>query len=133
MDSLNHMLELYNSNLADNSAYNEAMKSANNWQGSINKLSNSWADLVQNFADSDVIIGVVNLVNGLVQALDKLGTVGTIGLGAGLFAGIKNFGRPKMFGLCFENAEYHKCSFGHGSFLMVSSEIHYGKRSITPE
>lgn len=32
MDSLNHMLELYNSNLADDSAYNEAMKSANNWE-----------------------------------------------------------------------------------------------------
>ena len=48
MDSYNKMLELYNSNLADDSAYNEAMKSANNWQGTINKLSNSWSDLVQN-------------------------------------------------------------------------------------
>lgn len=94
LDSYNSMLELYNSNLADNSAYNEAMKSANNWSGTLNKLSNSFSDLIQNFANSDVIIGAINLVNDLVQALDKLGALGTIGLGAtGLGIGqfIKNF------------------------------------------
>ena len=99
VDGLNHMLELYNSNLADNSAYKEAEKSANNWQGSINKLNNSFQDLVQNFANSDAIIKAINMVDSLVKAVDKLGAVGTIGLGAGLFAGFKNIGRPKMFGL----------------------------------
>ena len=113
MDSYNKMLELYNSNLADDSAYNEAMKSANNWQGTINKLSNSWSDLVQNFADSDTIIGAINLVNGLVQALDKLGAVGTIGLGLGAGLGFKNIGRPKMFGLVLKYADNHMCSLGY--------------------
>lgn len=75
------------------------------------------------------------LLTGVNNLTDALGSLGSIGLGAGLIAGIKNVGRPKMFGLklCFEIAEYHKCSFGYESFLMVSSEIHYGKCSITPE
>lgn len=96
MDGLNHMLELYNSNLADNSAYNEAMKSANNWSGSLNRVKNSMNDLIQNFANSDVIIGALNTINNIIVGIDKLtekvGTLGTIGLGAGLFAGVKNAG-----------------------------------------
>ncbi len=44
----------------------------------------------------------VDLGTGGVRALDavagRLGTLGTIGTGAGLFAGLKNVGSPKMFG-----------------------------------
>jgi TP901 family phage tail tape measure protein len=95
-ESLNEMLDLYHSNLADGSAYKEAMKSANNWEGSLNKLSNSFTDLVQNFIDSDEVIGAINLVNGLVKGIDKLtesvGILGTVGVGAMGFLGAKGHG-----------------------------------------
>lgn len=45
------------------------------------------------------IIG--SLGEGLDWLTDKLGLLGSIGLGAGLFAGIKNVGNPEMFGFSF--------------------------------
>ena len=95
----------------------EAEKTANSWEGSLNRLSNTWTDTIENIANSESIINTLNFFNGLLNVVNEitsvLGGLGTIGLGAGLFAGIKNFGRPKMFGLCFEIAEYHKCSLGY--------------------
>lgn len=94
LDSYNHMLELYSQGMG--SAAKEAEKSANNWSGSLEKIKNSMNDLIQNFVNSDVVVGVLNTVNDLVIGIDKLtesfGTLGTIGLGGGLFAGIKNVG-----------------------------------------
>ena len=113
MESYHAMLDLYNNSSAENSAFREAQKSAENWSGTWNKVKNSWSDLLQNFANTNTIVGALNILNELIGALDKLGAIGTIGLGAGLFTGIKNFGRPKMFGLCFEIAENHKCSLGY--------------------
>lgn len=100
MDGLNHMLELYNSNLADNSAYNEAMKSANNWSGSLNKVKNSMNDLIQNFANSDVIIGALNTINNIIVGIDKLtekiGALGTVGIGASAILGAKGLGLTEL-------------------------------------
>lgn len=80
------------------SAAKEAEKSANNWEGSLNKLSNSWTEFVGNFADSGQITGGINSVNSLVQALNSLVEVatplGTIGAGAGIFAFFKNLDKP---------------------------------------
>ena len=74
----------------------EAEKTANSWEGSLNRLSNTWNDTVENIANSDAIITIINDLNGLLSIVnnvtDKLGSFGTIGLGAGLFAGIKNVG-----------------------------------------
>ncbi len=113
MESYHSMLDLYNNSSAENSAFREAQKSAENWSGTWNKVKNSWSDLLQNFANTDTIVGALNILNELIGALDKLGAMGTIGLGAGFYAIYKNFGRPKMFGLCFEIAENHKCSLGY--------------------
>lgn len=81
----------------------EAEKTAKSWEGSMNRLGNTWKDTVENIANSDGIIAAINAFNGLLSVVnnvtDKLGSLGTIGLGAGLFAGLKNVGRPKMFGL----------------------------------
>lgn len=38
------------------SAAIEAEKSANNWSGSLNKLSNSWTEFIGNFVKSDQVI-----------------------------------------------------------------------------
>lgn len=76
------------------SAAVEAEKSANNWQGSLNKLSNSWTEFVSNFANSGQITTAIQLVNSFVQAMDglvdTLTPLGTVATGAGIFAFVKN-------------------------------------------
>ena len=76
------------------SAAVEAEKSANNWQGSLNKLSNSWTQFVSNFANSGQITTAIQLVNSFVQAMDglvdTLTPLGTVATGAGIFAFVKN-------------------------------------------
>ena len=56
---------------------------------------------------SDTLKTGVNILNELVQGVTKLtsslGSLGTIGLGAGIFAGIKNVGRLKMQSLIVLN------------------------------
>lgn len=100
-DKYEKMLSDYEN--ASGSAMEEAMKSANNWEGSLNRLSNTWTDTVGNIANSDAIITIINSFNNLLNVLNKvtnsLGSLGSIGLGAGLFAGLKNVGSPKMSGL----------------------------------
>ena len=78
------------------SAMAESEKSANNLTGTLNKLSNTWTELVNTFVNTDGLKGAVNVLNNVLQSVtgivDKLKMSGTIGLGAGLFAGIKNIG-----------------------------------------
>lgn len=82
------------------SAMNEAMKSANNWEGSLNRLHNTWVNTVENLANSDAIITIINGTNSLLNVLNKLtsklGSIGSIGVGA--FA-ITNLGRSNDFAL----------------------------------
>ena len=101
-------MEMFDKMLVDysegtGSALEESNKSAENLTGTLNKLSNSWTEFVNNIINSDGLKAGVNLLNKLVEGAtsltSKLGSLGTIGLGAGLFAGLKNVGRPKMFGL----------------------------------
>lgn len=75
----------------------EAEKTANSWEGSLNRLHNTWVSTVGNVAESNAIITIINGLNNLLSVInnvtDKLGSLGTIGLGAGLFAGFKNTGK----------------------------------------
>lgn len=81
------------------SAAIEAEKSANNWSGSLNKLSNSWTEFIGNFVKSDQVITGIKTVNGFVDVMDTLvstiGPVGTISAGAGIFSFFKNLDEPK--------------------------------------
>ena len=103
MESYEKMLDLYNNSSAEGSALREAEKSANNLEGSLNKLSNTWTDTVDNIANSTVLKGAVDIFNWLLTGVNNLtnalGSFGSVGLIGGLIAGIKNVGRPKMFGL----------------------------------
>lgn len=78
----------------------EAEKTANSWEGSLNRLENTWTDTVENVANSDAIITILNSFNGLLSVINEvtsaLGSLGTIGLGAGLFASFKGAGRVKI-------------------------------------
>lgn len=79
----------------------EAEKTANSWEGSMNRLGNTWKDTVENIADSDAIITIINCLNILLSVVnnvtDKLGSLGTIGLGTGLFTSIKNVGMAELY------------------------------------
>lgn len=93
-ESYESMLNLYSQGLG--SAAKEAEKSANNIEGSFNKLKNTWIDTVENVINSEAILAVTKVLNSLLSVIDKitskLGSLGTIGLGTGLFAGFKNVG-----------------------------------------
>lgn len=116
-DKYEKMLQDYEN--ASGSAMEEAMKSANNWEGSLNRLSNTWTDTIGNIANSDAIITIINSLNSLLSVVNKvtdaLGSLGSIGLGAGLFAGIKNVGKLEKlsFIFCFEYADNNMCSLGY--------------------
>ena len=102
-ESYESMLGLYSQGMG--SAAEEAERSANNIEGSLNRLSNTWTGTVGNVINSDAILAIVKSLNGLLSVINNitasLGPLGTIGLGAGLFAGSKNVGSPKMFGFSF--------------------------------
>lgn len=103
-ESYESMLDLYSQGMG--SAAKEAEKSANNIEGSFNRLKNTWIDTVENVINSDAILAVTKALNGMLSVVnnvtDKLGSLGTIGLGAGIFAGVKNSGvRKCVLFICF--------------------------------
>lgn len=69
----------------------EAEKTANSWEGSLNRLSNTFTKIVSNVANSDAIIKGINLVDTFVSSLDKVtnffGSWGSIGIIGTLFFG----------------------------------------------
>lgn len=56
------------------SAAAEAEKSANSWEGSLARMENSFASLVDKFADSGTIISTINLLNNLLEVVEFLTT-----------------------------------------------------------
>ena len=88
------MLEEYSQGTG--SMAQEAEKTAKSWEGSMNRLSNTWTKVVGNVANSDAIIGAVNGLNSLLSVIDKLteslGSLGTIGVIGGGILGAKNAG-----------------------------------------
>jgi len=103
MDLFDKMLVDYSE--GEGSALEESNKSAENLTGTINKLHNSWTEFVNTVINSDGLKTGVSLINDLVKGLTNIvglfDSVGTLGIGAGLFAGLKNVGGEKMFSLMF--------------------------------
>ncbi|MCM1496023.1 MAG: phage tail tape measure protein [Bacteroides sp.] len=60
----------------------KAEKTANSWEGSLNRLSNTWTDTVGNIVDSDMIISVINGFNELLNLINK--TTDTLGTSSAL-------------------------------------------------
>ena len=71
--------------------------------GRLEELGATGKSIWTNLLNSEGFKGTISLLTDFLGLIDKitgsLGALGSIGLGAGLFAGIKNIGRPKMFGL----------------------------------
>ncbi len=91
-DTYETMLQQYKDGTGSMAA--EAEKTANSWEGSLNRLSNTWTSTVNNVTNSDAIIAAINAFNGLLSVADKatsiLGPLGSIGLGAGIFSLFKS-------------------------------------------
>lgn len=106
-NQLNGLLEnwnLYTKMLAEYSqgsgnAMKEAAKNSSDWESSLNRLSNTWTDMVHKVINSGDITSGINVLNELLNVIknlsDVLGPLATIGIGAGLFANLKNIGRAK--------------------------------------
>lgn len=98
-DMYSQMLEQYAQGTGSMAV--EAEKTANSWEGSLNRLSNTWTDTVENIADSDAIINGINGLNDILCVINKiteaLGSWGTIGAGIGIASSFKNVGRDKMY------------------------------------
>lgn len=94
MDMFDKMLVDYSEGTG--SALEESNKSAKNLTGTLNKLSNSWTEFVNNIINSDGLKAGVNLLNKLVEGAtsltSKLGSLGTIGTIGGAIAGAKGQG-----------------------------------------
>ena len=71
----------------------------------MNRIKETGTGIAQNLFGREEIKSVLDVIGSLGEGLDwltdKLGLLGSIGLGAGLFAGIKNVGNPEMFGFSF--------------------------------
>lgn len=93
-ESYESMLELYSQ--GSGSAAAEAEKSANNIEGSFNRLKNTWIDTIENVINSDAILSVTKALNGMLSVVnsitDKLGSFGTISTIASGVAGAKGLG-----------------------------------------
>ena len=72
MESYEKMLDLYSSPSADGSAFREAEKSANNLQGSLNKLSNTWIETVESIANTNTLKGAVDFLNTLLEGVNAV-------------------------------------------------------------
>lgn len=99
--SYGEMLNLYESGMG--SAAMAAEQSADSWEISLNRLSSTWTETMGTITDSGAFTTTIDGLNGILSLLNKLGSAGTIGLGAGLFANIKNAGRVKW------NPSYRIC------------------------
>ena len=97
-------------------------KYAESLQGRMEELSATMTSVRNNLINEGNVSPIVDIISNLAKGLDvitsKLGLIGTLGTGAGLFAGIKNIGifrtitddatkankSVKLFGISFKNA-----------------------------
>lgn len=90
----NKMLQDYSE--GDGSAFEESQKSANNLEGSLNKLSNTWTSTINNIANSSELTTAVKGLNGVLTVVNKitsaLGGFGTIATTASGILGAKGLG-----------------------------------------
>ncbi len=82
---------------ASGSMMSDAEKSANSLGSSLNSLSSTWTDTVNNVINSDELTVAVKALNALLSGVNSttkaLGSLGTIGAISGGILGAKNLGR----------------------------------------
>lgn len=77
----------------------QAELAADSWEGSLNRLSNTWADTVGNIITPEAVTAFADGLNSVLSIIGKitafLGPLNAAGMGAGLLAATKNVGRVK--------------------------------------
>ena len=92
------MLSEFNSQEAENSAFEEAMKTANSWEGKLNELSNTWTDFINGIVDSDTAKGVIDFLNSIIKGIDSIRDgIGTIPVILGSIATVGAFKNVGVF------------------------------------
>lgn len=102
-DTYESMIQQYK-NAAGSMAL-EVARTTDNWEGSLNRLSNTWTSVINNMIDSDGVTFIINNLNNVLSVIDKLtakaGSLESLGAGLGLWlSATKNVGKPKMYGFC---------------------------------
>lgn len=69
-DKYEKMLSDYEN--AEGSALEEAIKTANSWEGLLAQISNNWTGFIQNFADDSLVTNTLKFLNELVKGSDSL-------------------------------------------------------------
>ena len=98
-DTYYRMLELYSGGTG--SALQDAASSADTVSGSLTKLSNTWAEFLNIIADSDTLITLTNLLNGLLSTFNSISNQGAaLGSVIGLIQSLTGHGeivlRPSL-------------------------------------
>lgn len=85
------------------SALEEQEKYEQGIEYSLKRLEAVFQTFANHILDSNVVKGIFDFGSSAIETIDKitskLGSLGTIGLGTGLFAGFKNVGGDKMYSL----------------------------------
>ena len=80
---------------ADNTAYEEMVKTRESWQGKLNNLGSATKSMLKNFANTGMIKGFLDVLTGVANGLDlvtsKLGGLGTVAATVGIVELIRNF------------------------------------------
>lgn len=106
LDALLRNWDMYEKMLDDyangtGSMAKEAEKTAKSWEGSTNRMSNSWTKLVDGFTNQDAIIGTINILSGLLDTISKLiekhGALWALGGGIGALLTKNDAGRIFKF------------------------------------
>lgn len=94
-DKYEKMLSDYEN--AEGSALEEAIKTANSWEGLLAQISNNWTGFIQNFAEDGLVTNTLKFVNELVKGVDGLtesfGALPTLMTAIGAGFGAKNIGK----------------------------------------
>lgn len=102
LDNLDTLEKAYKTaSESDGSAMREQERYQQSIQYSIDRTKASIEELSNSLLNSDLLKFLVDVANGFVNITNEVvkfsGLLGTIGIGAGAFAGIKNLGRSKKF------------------------------------
>lgn len=93
-DTYSKMLQQYEDGIGSMAV--EAEKTAQSWEGSLNRLKNTFDDTIGNIADSDAIITIINSLNSLLSVVnditDATGSMNNVAAILGGIAGSQGLG-----------------------------------------
>lgn len=82
------------------SALEEQEKYEKGIEYSLKRLEAVYQTFANHILDSKLVKGIIDFGSNTIEVIDKiiskLGSLGTVGLGAGLFAGVKNTGKCRI-------------------------------------